>query len=277
MNREILDATMIDFENRINTLKNPIEVDQFRITKLTPDLFIVRDDQLIAGTKSRVIKNFFRRLIDIGYIEFVYVSSWYGAASIALSKVLSELSDELSQKDFSCTIFIERYTREENEELPPLMRIAKKLYRNIKFIQIAREYFNQIKSMAIKYSKNKNAYFIKSGFNYPEVIDEITNIANEIEDYMGRFDEVWCAVGSGTLISGLSRSNLGKKYFGVSIFNSKLHIDSPNVTIIKYPESFDTPVEMDKEPDYPSAMFYDAKVFDYVKNRSGRILIWNVI
>lgn len=278
MNDNIIDATEIDFQNRINTLKNPISVNQFRITKLNDNLFVVRDDQLIAGTKSRVIKNYFRKMILFGYNEFVYISSWYGAASIALAKVLSELSDEIDQDDnLSCTIFIEKYTREKNEDLPPLMRIAKKLYHNIRFIQISRDYFDQIKSMAIEYSKNKDAYFVQSGFNYPEVINEITEVANEIRDYMGVFDEVWCAIGSGTLISGLSRSNLGKKYFGVSIFNSKLNIDSSNITIITHPDSFDTPVRFEREPNYPSAMFYDAKIFDYAKNRNGRILIWNVI
>lgn len=272
MNHEILNATEIDFKNRLETLKNPIDVDEFKISQLNDHLFVVRDDHLIAGTKSRVIKNFIKDLVSLGYRQFVYVSSWYGAASIALSKVLSELSPDLS-----CTIFIEQYTREPDENLPPLMRIAKKLYNNIKFIQISRNHFKHLRSMAIEYSKNNNAYFIKSGFHYPQVIDEITELGNEIENNLGTFDEVWCAVGSGTLIEGLSCSNLGKKYFGVSIFNSKLNINSSNITIITYPYSFDTPVEMDKRPGYRSAMFYDAKVFAYAKNRKGRILIWNVI
>jgi len=90
---------------------------------------------------------------------------------------------------------------------------------------------------------------------------------------MSTVKEVWCAVGSGTLIRGLQKSGIGKSYHGVCIFGRVPDIGEANAII--HPQKDIEPVDI--IPPYPSAMFYDAKVYQYVKGREGKILIWNVI
>lgn len=252
-------ANKIDYENRSEACDiNPV-ISPFKISKIiskTQQLYIVRDDYLCGGTKSRVCVDFLVDKIKEGYSDFVYVSPWNGAASLALGISMKDL-------DINVTVFIERYFL---NELPPFLALAQTYGVNV--IQTDNPYVK-----ARRYAEDTGSYFIKPGFNYPSVIDDISYMIQPLKEEYGVFDEVWCAVGSGTLINGLQKGGIGRKYYGVCIFGVKPDIGKARA-IIHDQEDYEP---VDKLPPYRSAMYYDAKVYEYVRGRKGKILLWNVI
>ena len=90
-------------------------------------------------------------------------------------------------------------------------------------------------------------------------------------------DEIWCAVGSGTLISGILLAVSQKvKVFGVQV-GAEFKDVASNLTIIKYPKTFDK--ESKLKIDFPSMPNYDLKAFETcLQQRGGGIvLFWNVL
>ena len=180
------------------------------------------------------------------------------------------MNKEFPDLTLKATIIIDSYPLMVINELPPYTKTGMMYGANV--IQIP---FNQDKfAFAKEYTKENNALFIEPGFNHPEVIDKIASMVQIIKQQYGIFDEVWSAIGSGTLIRGLQKGNLGNKYFGVCIFG---HCpDIGNAYGIVHYQNHNTPVEPAKAAPFRSALYYDSKVFQYVKDRSGKILLWNV-
>lgn len=272
--QNILDANNIDLFNRLNACKqtpliNP-ETIPFTITTLSfrPDqeIIVVRDDFLCGGAKSRFSFSFLKKKIKQGYREFVYVSPWYGAAAIALGWCLKVITQETGL-ELKSTVYIDEYLL---KELPPYLQIAKMYGVNVIQIPLNQKKFD----IAYEYCKRTGALFIKPGFNHPEVIDKIAELTQIIKQEYGIFDEVFSAIGSGTLIRGLQKANLGKQYIGIYIFGNLPDIG--NAHGIYHYQDFSTPVNLEDAPPFRSAMYYDTKVWQYIKNRPGKILFWNV-
>jgi hypothetical protein len=114
---------------------------------------------------------------------------------------------------------------------------------------------------------------------------EIAQFARRIRDVHGVFDQVWCVVATGALISGLAFSGIGKHYYGVNVYpgsgiGDSLEQNWLNVTIIDHNESIEIEETRDPPP-FSSNLNYDAKAWSHViaahrKNPNDRILFWNV-
>jgi hypothetical protein len=110
--------------------------------------------------------------------------------------------------------------------------------------------------------------------------------------------EIWCAVGSGTLISGIiqaynemqgeplhpcSKGSKGSplKIYGVQVGKEFKGNNSPNVTIIVYPKPFEYASKL--EVNFPSMPNYDLKAFELClkynanSDENKKILFWNVL
>ena len=275
--RDILDANIVDLTNRldacaktplINPEKIPFTISRIS-TKADQEIFVVRDDFLCGGGKSRYGYEFIRSKVLEGYREFVYISPWYGAACIALGWLLKVISQETGYQ-LKATIFIDEYPLYKIGELPPFIKIGLMYGVNVIQVPLDQEKFR----IAEEYTTRSGALFINPGFDHHEVIDEIANTVRIIREQYGIFDEVWSAVGSGTLIRGLQKGNLGNKYFGVCIFGHcpdigiaipVIHYQGPNI-----------PVKPEDAAPFRSAQYYDSKVWQYVRDRPGKILLWNV-
>lgn len=274
----IFRANFIDFTNRLTAcqstpLVNPDSTSLF-LTEYSfrPDqkIIVVRDDILCGGSKSRVAFNFVRNQILNGYTHFVYISPWYGAASVALPWILRVLQKEFPDKNLECTIIIDKYPLKVVGEYPPYIIIGAKYGAKIIEVPINEDKFR----FAQEYAQKNNALFLEPGFNYPEVISDIGNLVEQIKERYGFFDEAWCAIGSGTLIRGLQNGNIAQNYFGVCIFKYCPYIENAVGIFPEYHHN--EPIPLNEIPPFPSALYYDSKVWKYIKDRPGKILFWNV-
>ena len=206
------------------------------------------------------------------------------------------------KKELIATIILSDFNEEHNQSLfsnnntvyiPPFTKMALQLGANILVAPPHQDPF----SFAQKYVQGiPKRILLNSGFDYPLVIREIARVArktsqliqsSELASVTARsersersastfaFDECWCAVGSGTLIRGLQKAKIARRYFGVCVFQECP--DIANAKGIVPSLSFSEFVSKENTPPFPSALRYDAKVWLHIKNRPGKILFWNVM
>lgn len=270
----------------------PFIVEEHRIDNL--DITVVRDDLLCGGSKSRTLYPY---LLDTGlvdqYTDYVYVSPWYGGAQIALAWTCALLQHQRDQH-YQATLF---YTAPEGLEgvslnamtpesftgphgvkislhdsrIPPYTKLALSYGAQVFFIPAGQEH-----QAARDYVKNHHAYLLPSGFRTPYVINLIADLAENLIPYLGRYDECWCAVGSGALLEGLKKSKIADNYYGVCVFQTcPKGIDGiiPDIPFEQtYPSSL--------WPPFPSALHYDAKVWPHLLSSTStkrKVLYWNVM
>lgn len=267
-------ANRIDLENRLNACSNTpfqnLRFFPFTLQKYSffegQEIWVVRDDLLCGGSKSRILHDFLRSDGRDQYKEYVYISPWFGGAQIALPWILKlmQMEDGIQR---TATIIMDWHPF----GLQPYAEIAKAYGANIIEIPPNGDKFR----FAEDYAKIRGALYLKPGFDYPEVVNLIADLGREIKKEFGTFDECWAPVGSGTLIRGLQEAELADKYFGVCIFN--YCPDIGNAEGIVYPKGHNMPADFKELPPFPSATRYDAKVWRYIRNRRGKILLWNVM
>ena len=272
-------------------------------------IYVLRDDLLPGGTKSILIDSLLVNHHDVN--EFVYASPCYGGFQIALSIFCKNNNKK-------ATIFCaERKIRHPNTEIC--------IQNGANVIEVPYGYLSVVEKHAREYIRDstlqkKGSISINSeggvlgepmvplkiafGANSPESINIIASRARRVIDsfhttYGTPPDEIWCAVGSGTLINGITQAvneMQGEpsfqtlcplKIYGVQVGKEFKGSNSPNVTIIVYPKPFEYASKL--KIDFPSMQNYDLKAFElcleYNKNKSiasnidenKKVLFWNVL
>lgn len=132
---------------------------------------------------------------------------------------------------------------------------------------------------------------LPSGFPIKTMNKEIENFGKRIKNKLGVFDQCWISVGSGTLVRGLQISNIAHEFYAVLVTGeflekkkksiSKQYIGS-NIILINVDIKFNERINYKNAPPYPSATYYDAKVWKYAKSEAlkmpdKKFLIWNVM
>lgn len=279
---EMLEANRIEYADRlgpcletplVDPTQLPLQVD---IYSFRPDqeIYVVRDDMLCGGTKSRVAYQFLRDHAD--YPEYVYISPWYGGAQIALPWLLRLLDQEqpLASGPRKATIIMDRYpfgVYFPEWTLPPLGQLGQ-LY-GAQFIQL--DPGQDKLAFALQYARDKGALYIKPGFDYPEVIQEIARYGQQLQDRYGRFNEAWVATGSGTMIRGLQAGDVADDYYAVCIFQPCPDVGRAHS--IQHPQGHNDHLPLDQRAPYRSTLRYDQKTWPYVRDRPGKLLVWNVM
>lgn len=230
-------------------MKYPIKIDVYK------NLLILRDDLLIGGTKSIFIPH----ILEKGIKEYVYASPVEGGFQLALSKNLGK----------QATIFVaKRNTMHDNQK--------EILDNGSKVIEVPFGYLSNVESKARHYSEaeNKGRKLIEWGGS--TYVDLITYRAKQVLKKTGPVDQIWCAVGSGTLMQGIMAAvppttqvygvQVGAKYSGKTY---------PNLHIIEYPRPFK--YESKLELPFQSNANYDRKVIEIALEKArGKALMWNV-
>jgi hypothetical protein len=230
------------------------------------EIYVLRDDLLLGGTKSILMNNIDKPNIN----EFVYASPVYGGFQIALSAYCNSVGKK-------ATIFCaKRKTKHYNTQ--------KCIEHNANIIEVPFGYLSVVEKKAREYCYNKNnVEKIIFGANCDEnkkiICDRVKSVINHLNFIP---DEIWCAIGSGTLISSILMAvNESVKIFGVQV-GAEFIPDKkyPNLTIIKYPKPFDKESKISIK--FPSTPNYDKKAFElclqYNKNiNNKKILFWNVL
>ena len=298
-------------------------------------IYVLRDDLLPGGTKSILIDSLLVNHHDVN--EFVYASPCYGGFQIALSIFCKNNNKK-------ATIFCaERKIRHPNTEIciQNGANVVEVPYGYLSVVEKhAREYLREPRLPHTPSLQTKGIILgaggvlgapinseggvlvgglaplvplkITFGAHSPESINIIASRAKRViesftEIYGKPPDEIWCAVGSGTLISGIiqavsemqrvqcltpnrqalptwERGHMGDapcskgsegtacplKIYGVQVGKEFKGSNSPNVTILVYPKPFEYASKL--KVNFPSMPNYDLKAFElcleYNKNKS---------
>ena len=279
-------------------------------------IYVLRDDLLPGGTKSILLDSLLINHHDVN--ELVYASPCYGGFQIALSIFCKNNNKK-------ATIFCAKRTmRHPNTEIciQNGANVIEVPYGYLSVVEKhAREYLREPRFPHTPSLQTKGIILgaqclaplvplkIAFGANSPENITIIASRAKRViesftEIYGKPPDEIWCAVGSGTLISGIiqavaemqgaqcfcqalptwemghmgdapcSKGSEGTacplKIYGVQVGKEFKGSNSPNVTILVYPKPFE--YESKLKIDFPSMKNYDLKAFElcleYNKNKS---------
>jgi hypothetical protein len=272
----------------------PVEIDELNFTVYDDvpglEITVVRDDKLCGGTKSRAVVQHLQNIMkdDPLVDEFVYVTSWFGGAQIALAWGVRELNKALPIGSPRKKAIL--FTRDPGGDVRPYTQVAMDMGAEFHFApspsQAAADYVEKRRGRA------GGAWLLNSGFKSSRTVDVIAGYARKVAEEFGRFDEAYCAVGSGTLIQGLVRGQLARVYHGVCVFGT-----CPKLTLLKgspgqgqmhmhnHRWPFEEPAPRDLYPPFPSASRYDAKVWRYVLNTERsplihtpkRVVMWNVM
>lgn len=210
---------------------------------------IIRDD-LIGGTKMVVMP----LIEEVGIQEYVYASPVYGGFQISLSTYFGN----------KMTIFCAK----RNIMHPNTIR-CKNLGATI--IEVPYGYLSVVEKHARDYCQKPFCKkIIFGGSDYIDAIEKHV-LSKNIKD----IDEIWCAVGSGTLVSAICRACPDIKVYGV-VVGGKVNVSFPNLQLIQYPKPFS--YECRLKVDFPSMPNYDLKAYDLcLKYGKGRVLFWNVL
>ena len=229
-------------------VKYPINLEKYK------NLIILRDDKLKGGTKSIFIPH----ILQKGINEYVYASPAEGGFQLALSECLGNRA----------TIFVAERTIKHINQITDKENGAK-------VVEVPYGYFSNVTSKAKKYCEGRSDRKLIEwgGSSYMNLI---TERAKRVFNKAGPLDEVWCAIGSGTLVQGILEA-LPKttQVYGVQVgaeYRGKMY---QNLTIIPYPKPFK--YESNLDVPFQSNRNYDRKVLEVaLKYATGKALMWNV-
>ena len=225
---------------------------------------ILRDDLLEGGTKSILLEGIEKQYPHV--TEYVYASPVYGGFQIALSAYCKK-------KGLKATIFCAKRTKKHPNTL-------KCIEYGANIIEVYPGYLSVVEKRARDYCEKKShIHKFAFGANTPENINIITNRAKKVLDQLGSEpDQIWVAVGSGTLVKGILKAVNNAKVYGV-IVGANFEFNHPNLILIKYPKPFEK--ESLLEVDFPSMANYDRKALELclIQNQKlgSNILFWNVL
>jgi hypothetical protein len=148
-------------------------------------IFVVRDDLLEGGTKSILMSH-----IDKSYIkEFVYASPVYGGFQVAISAYCKKMGKQ-------ATIFCAK----RNIKHPNTLKC---LEYGAQVIEVDYGYLSVIEKKAREYCLDKEGvHKIVFGAKTEENKKILGQRIKYVLDYVNP-DEIWCAIGSGLLVSAI--------------------------------------------------------------------------
>lgn len=221
-------------------------------------IIILRDDLLIGGTKSVLMPSI------IGDAkEYVYASPVYGGFQIALASYCQKLGKQ-------ATIFCAKRKQKHANTLECIKYGAK-------VIEIPYGYLTVVEKHARDYCINNEAEKLVFGANSIENKILLGNRVKQVIKKLGREPkEIWCAIGSGTLVDSILMATKKAKIYGVQV-GAEYKKENNRLTLFKYHKSFDK-ISKHKAP-FKSVPNYDLKAFEYCEKYkiSDDVLFWNVL
>ena len=230
-------------------------------------IHVLRDDLLEGGTKTILLEGIENTFPNV--TEYIYASPVYGGFQIALSAYCQK-------KGLKATLFCAKRTQKHPNTL-------KCLEYGANVIEVFPGYLSVVEKQAREYCKNTpQTYKFIFGANTPENIDRITKRAKKVFEVLGgEPDEVWVAIGSGTIVKGILQAVTTARVYGV-IVGTDIEYTHPNLTLLKYPKPFEK--ESKLKVDFPSMANYDRKALELclLKNNKEnsmdkKVLFWNVL
>lgn len=216
---------------------------------------VVRDDLYPGGTKGRLFGHLYTR-----HKEIVY-------ACAATSNTQVSLALAAKAAGARATLFIAKRT----QRTAPTQR-AMVLGADVHEIGPG-GYLSVVQARGRAWALDHGAYFGELGFDTPANIEWLGAEARRVAD--DRWDEVWCAAGSGVLTRALQVAWPYARHHAVVVGRA---CNVGHATAWSYPLPLEK-LSPDSAP-FPSERHYDAKAWEVCKTRTtrdlGRVLFWNV-
>lgn len=220
---------------------------------------VLRDDLLPGGTKSIL----FDTILDSNVDEYIYASPVYGGAQIALSHYANSIGKK-------ATIFCAK-----RKEWHPNTKRCSDIGANI--VEIPYGYLHVVQYNAKRYSEETGAQLLPFGLHTEASVDLISNRMREVIEILGEEPkEIWCSIGSGTLVEGILKGTTQSKVIGVQV-GKEYEGNHNRLQVLKHPLPFAKNCKV--TPPFPSTPNYDAKAWEFcLKGKSDDgVFFWNVL
>ena len=260
--------------------RRPLSLTDVRVDRIVAgekNLFVVRDDLLLGGTKERACVSFLENLGGSEDEEFVYASPFCGFAQVALARSAQVLGQ-------TSVVFAARDPHFDDLRMHTYSKLAESLGAKIILCESLAEAHEQ----SVAYAAESGSYLVPLGFDHPEFRSAlkaaIKTVWAKIERSVGQpIRRLWLPVGSGTLAKCLREvipPNVEMHLVNVNVLtesDSRIQavIELPNTVYQTAPESFNEACE--HMPEIPSNLHYDAKLWRFLsaEGEDGD-LWWNV-
>lgn len=221
---------------------------------------VLRDDLLAGGTKSILMPT-----LIVGGDEFVYATPVYGGFQIALSAYCNKIGKK-------ATIFCaKRKVKHPNT--------IKCIQYGANVIEVPYGYLSVVEKRARDYCELHGAVKLNFGAKSSSNITLIADRMRWVTKILGSEpNEIFCAIGSGTLVTGILEGTQNSKVYGVQVgaeFTGGE--DDKRLTVLKYHKSFDKLSTYDTQ--FPSIPNYDLKAWEYCNKYKTKqdTFFWNVL
>lgn len=221
-------------------------------------LTVLRDDLLPGGTKSVLMPS-----IIGSNSEYVYASPVYGGFQIALAAYCKQVNKK-------ATIFCAKRKKRHSNTIKII-----ELGANV--IEIEHGYLSVIEKRAREYCEKTGAEKLIFGANTERnknlLTQRVIKVINHLENEP---KEIWCAIGSGTLVEAILQGTKTAKIYGVQV-GKEYKEEHPRLTVLKYDKGFE--IESNFKSPFPSMPNYDLKAFEYCTKykKADNVLFWNVL
>lgn len=222
---------------------------------------VLRDDLLPGGTKAC----FIGELLDQSFDFHVYASPVYGAFQIALAEYCR-------QHNRRAVIFCAKRGEPHENTLRAKQAGARVL-------QVPYGYLSNVQAKARQFCRENNGQYLEFGGRHEVAVQRISERAKAVFEKIGRIpDEIFCAVGSGTLLQGIERATEGGKckIIGVCVGAEYKDAIGKNTALVKYPLPFEKPARA--AAPFKTSRNYDLKAWEVclARHNGGDVLFWNV-
>ncbi len=234
------------------------------VVEVHEGVHVVREDVFSGGTKRRFVDAYVARQARASVREFVYATTVYGGAQIALAHACRAANVQ-------ATVFGAKRKALHSRTLEAQTAGAI-------IHEVPMGFLTNVQAKARVYCEETGAHLMPFGFDYDEARATIAAAAARVRATHGRFNESWCAIGSGTLIRSLQEAQLAKSYHGILV--GRDHAEAGAAEQIRHPLAFGADAKPLDRPPFPSCSNYDAKVWRYARERAAagrRIVFWNVM
>lgn len=223
-------------------------------------VYVLRDDLLPGGTKSVFLTDLIDRTKDV----VVYASPVYGGMQIALAHCCKQIGKR-------AVIFCAK------RQTPHPNTIKAKEAGAIVY-EVRFGYLSNCQAKARDYAAMNNGQVMAFGANYPAAIQAIADRTKQAVAMIGAEPtEIFCAVGSGTLLQGIIKGTSKAKVIGIQVGADISEQLPQRARIIKYHKPFEQEARF-RAP-FPSCANYDLKAWEYCQRYkgTGEVLFWNVM
>lgn len=223
------------------------------------EIYILRDDLLPGGTKSILMP----ALINPDVDEVAYASSRYGGLQVALAHYCKSIGKPL-------TIVTAQHKSIHKNTQEIINNEANVIY-------VFPAHTRVIEARLREYVACRNVQIINFGAFSPKAIELLTARAVAVIAAMPHPpDQIWCAVGSGTLITAIAKAvaNRPITIHGVCV-GKVFETNNRNIKLYYYNKKF--AYECKVHTPFPCNANYEKKAYEVMLEKAqGTVLFWNV-